>query len=118
MSAVRCRSLRLSNLDSLNAFGAAPSAHAGIPVFGSEIEQVKSGCVASMGIDYVELGKVTGQMAAGILKGETKASDMKFAAAEAAELYVNTAAADKIGMKLDEAYISDAVETFDEIVVE
>lgn len=91
---------------------------AGIPVFGSEIEQVKSGCVASMGIDYVELGKVTGQMAAAILKGETKASDMKFAAAEAAELYVNTAAADKIGMKLDEAYISDAVETFDEIVVE
>ena len=28
---------------------------AGIPVFGSEIEQVKLGCVAAMGLDYTEL---------------------------------------------------------------
>lgn len=89
-----------------------------IPVFGSEIEQVKNGCVASMGIDYVALGKVTGEMAAGILKGETQASDLTFESAKEAELYVNTAAADQIGMKLDEAYISDAVEVFDEITVE
>ena len=45
-----------------------------IPVFGSEIEQVKSGCVASMGIDYYQLGIKTGKMAAKILKGEEKAS--------------------------------------------
>ncbi len=51
-----------------------------IPVFGSEIEQVKSGCVASMGIDYYQLGIKTGKMAAKILKGEEK----------------NTAAADKL----------------------
>lgn len=89
-----------------------------IPVFGSEIEQVKSGCVASMGIDYVALGKLTGEMAASILKGETTAADTKFASAETAELYVNTAAAELIGMKLDEAYISGAAESFDEIVVE
>ena len=35
-----------------------------IPVFGSEIEQVKIGCLASMGIDYIALGKQTGEMAA------------------------------------------------------
>ncbi|WP_283606749.1 ABC transporter substrate binding protein [Faecalispora anaeroviscerum] len=46
-----------------------------IPVFGSEIEQVKNGCLASQGIDYVALGKETGKMAASILKGEKKAGE-------------------------------------------
>ena len=76
--------------------------NAGIPVFGSEIEQVKSGCVASMGIDYFQLGVETGAMAAKILKGEATAQDTNFITASKAELYVNTAAADKIGMKLDD----------------
>ena len=88
-----------------------------IPVFGSEIEQVKSGCVASMGIDYYQLGIETGKMAAKILKGEEKASDTPFITASKAELYVNTAAADKIGMTLDADYIKDAAETFDKIEV-
>lgn len=89
-----------------------------IPVFGSEVEQVKNGCVASMGIDYVALGKVTGEMAAKVLKGESKASDMKFETAEEAELYINTAAAEKIGMILDEEYVAGAAESFSEITVD
>lgn len=89
-----------------------------IPVFGSEVEQVKNGCVASMGIDYVELGKTTGKMAAKVLKGESKAADLNFESAKEAQLYVNTAAADKIGMKLDADYIKDAAETFTEITAE
>lgn len=92
--------------------------NASIPVFGSEIEQVKSGCVASMGIDYFQLGVETGAMAAKILKGEATAQDTNFITASKAELYVNTAAADKIGMKLDDSYVKDAAQTFDEIVVE
>lgn len=36
---------------------------AGVPIYGSEVEQVKLGCVASAGIDYVQLGKQTGLMA-------------------------------------------------------
>ena len=93
----------------------AKATAAGIPVFGSEIEQVKVGCVASMGIDYFELGKQTGIMAAKILKGEATAADTPFITASEAELYVNTAAAAKINMVLDDAYIADAVETFTEI---
>lgn len=89
----------------------------GIPVFGSEIEQVRNGCVASMGIDYFELGRETGLMAAKILKGEAAAQDTPYISASAAELYVNTAAAEKIGMTLDESYISTAAETFDTIEV-
>lgn len=45
-----------------------------IPVFGSEEEQVKNGCVASAGIDYIDLGKKAGVMAARVLKGEDIAS--------------------------------------------
>lgn len=36
----------------------------GIPVYGSEVEQVKNGCLAAMSIDYVAVGKATGDLAA------------------------------------------------------
>jgi len=42
---------------------------AGIPVFGSEEEQVRNGCVASETLDYIALGVTTGKMAAQILGG-------------------------------------------------
>lgn len=90
----------------------------GIPVFGSEIEQVKNGCLASMGIDYVALGKQTGEMAAKVLKGEAAASDIPYETCKGASLYVNTAVAEKLSFEMDEDYIKDAAETFDEIVVE
>lgn len=35
-----------------------------IPVYGSEVEQVKNGCLAAMSIDYVAVGKATGNLAA------------------------------------------------------
>ena len=44
---------------------------AGIPVFGSEEEQVRNGCVASESLDYVALGAETGRMAASVLSGES-----------------------------------------------
>lgn len=43
-----------------------------IPVFGSEIEQVKIGCLAAEGIDYIALGKQTGKMAAKVLKAKQR----------------------------------------------
>lgn len=89
---------------------------AGIPVFGSEVEQVKNGCVASMGLEYVELGKQTGRMAAKILKGEAKASEMNFEVITEPSLYVNFAAAEKINLVLPANYANDAYQSFDEIV--
>lgn len=89
-----------------------------IPVFGSEVEQVKAGCVASMGLEYIELGKQTGRMAAKVLKGEAKASELNFEVISEPSLYVNTAAAEKIGLVLPENYTSDAYQVFDEITVE
>ena len=41
-----------------------------IPVFGSEIEQVKAGCLASASIEYVTVGKLSGKQAAEILNGK------------------------------------------------
>lgn len=89
-----------------------------IPVFGSEIEQVKSGCLASMGIDYIALGKQTGEMASKILKGESKAEEMPYEVCSGASLYVNTAVADKLNFELDQATVDGAAEVFDEITVE
>lgn len=89
-----------------------------IPVFGSEIEQVKSGCLASMGIDYVALGKQTGEMAAKILKGEAKAEEMPYEVCSGASLYVNTAVAEKLAFGLEQDTIDSAAEVFDEITVE
>ena len=71
----------LTNLTDNNVVGVLDSVlektnEAGIPVYGSEIEQVKKGCVASAGIEYVSLGKQTGMMAAKILKGEATAEEM------------------------------------------
>ena len=77
---------------------------AGKPVFGSEIEQVKKGCVASVGLDYVLVGEVTGKMAAKVLKGEAKASEMKFITFEEADLYGNEEAAKAYGLTLPEGY--------------
>src|SRR3546814_1589191 len=51
---------------------------AGIPVYGSEIEQMKLGCVAGAGLDYIKLGIQTGQMAAKILRGETTCQDTPY----------------------------------------
>jgi len=64
----------LSNLTDNTVVGSLPvileAANArGIPVFGSEIEQVKIGCVAGEGLEYYELGKQTGKMAAKVIKG-------------------------------------------------
>lgn len=89
-----------------------------IPVFGSEVEQVKAGCVASMGLEYYELGKQTGKMAAKVLKGEAKASEMNYEVISEPSLYVNFAAAEKIGLTLPANYAEDAYQSFDEIIVE
>ena len=86
-----------------------------IPVFGSEIEQVRIGCLAAMGLDYIELGKQTGHMAAQVLKGEAKASDMNYEVIEEAAFYGNTKVAENLGITLPEELTGQAAELFEEI---
>ena len=86
-----------------------------IPVFGSEIEQVRIGCLAAMGLDYIELGKQTGHMAAQVLKGEAEASQMNYEVIEEAAFYGNSKVAENLGITLPEELTSQAVELFDDI---
>ena len=86
-----------------------------IPVFGSEIEQVKIGCLAAMGLDYVDLGKQTGRMAAEVLKGEKKASELNFEVIETAAFYGNSKVAEDLGITFPEDLASNAKELFTEI---
>lgn len=86
---------------------------AGVPVFGSEIEQVKLGCLAAEGLDYLALGRQTGVMAAKVLKGEALASEMKFETIAESQLIINTAVAESFGIKVSEALLGRASEVFD-----
>ena len=91
---------------------------AGIPVFGSEVEQVKAGCVAAMGIDYTQLGIQTGKMAAKVLKGEATCAELEYEVIEDPSLYINTAALDGINIEINDELLEAASETYDEITVE
>ncbi|MDD4726854.1 MAG: ABC transporter substrate-binding protein [Tissierellia bacterium] len=81
-----------------------------IPIFGSEIEQVKLGCIASEGIEYVELGKQTGRMAAQILRGEKEADDIPYEIIEQSSLYINTSVMEEFGLTLAEEYLDRAMD--------
>ena len=86
-----------------------------IPVFGSEIEQVHKGCIASMGLDYVELGKQTGHMAAKILKGEENIKNMNFEVIENASLYLNKKVVENLGLTIDPSFEQRAAEVYNTI---
>lgn len=83
-----------------------------VPVFGSEVEQVKIGCLGAMGLDYVALGEQTGKMAAKVLKSEAKASDIPFEVIENASFYGNQAVADELGLPSLEETIDQVGEIF------
>lgn len=86
-----------------------------IPVFGSEVEQVKVGCLASEGLEYIELGKQTGRMAAKVLKGQAKASELNFEIIEGASFYGNNEVAKNLGITFPEELTGSATEMFDSI---
>ena len=76
---------------------------------------MRKGCLAAEGLDYIELGKQTGRMAAKILKGEAEASEMNFETISEPGFYVNLAVAEQFGITIDEELLSTAVESFDSI---
>ena len=83
---------------------------AGKPVFGSEIEQVKLGCAAAEGLDYIALGRQTGLMAAKVLKGEAKAIEIPYEIITEPQLYVNSNALAKFGITLSDELAARAIE--------
>lgn len=79
-----------------------------IPVFGSEEEQVGNGCIASAGIDYIELGKKAGIMAARVLKGED-VKNIPYETLTESKITINTEVAEKIGVTIPQS-ITDRAE--------
>ena len=76
---------------------------AGIPVYGSEVEQVSNGCIASISIDYVALGKATGDLGIRILGGESAGTIPVVRFSEGTPV-VNTEVMEKFGIALPDAY--------------
>lgn len=105
----------LSNLTDNNVVGVLGSIlektnEVGIPVYGSEIEQMELGCVAGAGLDYVQLGIQTGKMAAQILTGEATCEDLPYETIENYGLYVNSNALAAMGLTLPEDVAQNAEE--------
>ncbi len=69
-----------------------------IPVFAGEEGMTRSGGLATASISYYELGYKAGEMAAAILKGESKPQDMPIAYAPNPTIFLNKIAADKLGI--------------------
>lgn len=63
----------------------------------------------------MELGKQTGRMAAKVLKGEAKASEMPAEVIEGSSLYINTEAAEMLGIQIPESLNERAAEVFETI---
>jgi len=105
-----------SNLTDNNVVGVLPSFlekanEAKIPVYGSEVEQVKIGCVAAAGIDYYELGRQSGKMAAKILKGEATAAAMPYETITDFSYYINSAALAEMGVSVPADIAEKAIES-------
>lgn len=107
------------NLTDNTVVGVLPSIlektnEAGIPVYGSEIEQVKIGCVASAGIDYFELGRQTGAMAAKVLRGEATCDEIPFETITEYEIYLNNGALSEMNITVPSDIAEKAIVTDNE----
>ena len=80
---------------------------AGIPVYGSEIEQVKKGCLASNSMDYVQIGRTTGEMAAEVLDGGD-ITTMAVRTVSDSTPVINGEVLDALQMEMPEALVNEA----------
>lgn len=74
-----------------------------IPVFGSEEEQLKVGCIASESLDYVEIGRETAKLAVKIIEGEN-ASEIPVTVNNASKPVINKKAAQLLNIEIPKEY--------------
>lgn len=79
-----------------------------LPVICGEGGMVKSGGLATLGIDYYKLGVQTGEMAADILSGKSKPADMAIQSQKEFTVIINKKYADAIGMEIPAKVLKDA----------
>lgn len=73
-----------------------------IPVFTGEVGMMSGGGLATVSVDYFELGKQTGAMAAKILKGEATPDSMSIEMPEVTTTAINKATVDALGIEVPE----------------
>lgn len=78
------------------------------PVIGAEAGTVEGGAVATLGIDYTELGRQTGEMALRILRDGEDPATMAVETAKEFTYMVNEDAAERQGVTIPEAILSEA----------
>ena len=69
---------------------------------------VNAGGILTLGINYKDLGKLTGEMAVKVLKGEAKVGDLEVAKLTKFELVINKAKATEAGINLPSALLAKA----------
>lgn len=82
---------------------------ASIPVFAADTATVSRGAVAALGFNYYNHGRQTGAMVARVLNGK-KPGDMPVETMDTLDLFVNPAAAERMGITLSDDLIQDAKE--------
>ncbi|MCJ0762614.1 ABC transporter substrate-binding protein [Variovorax terrae] len=78
-----------------------------IPLIASDTDSVKRGAIAALGINYYDLGRQTGKVVVRILKGEQPGA-IASETSDKLELFVNTTAAEKQGVKLPADFLKSA----------
>ena len=78
-----------------------------IPVFAADEGMTMTGGVATYSVDYYKLGYQTGLMAAKVLSGEAKVSDMAIETQKDIKLTVNEERAKKLGITIPDALRKD-----------
>ncbi|MBO8137887.1 MAG: ABC transporter substrate-binding protein [Desulfotomaculum sp.] len=79
-----------------------------IPVYTGESNSVEKGAVATIGIDYYQLGRTTGKMALEVINGSDPA-EMPIQGQEGTDIVVNLKAAEAMGVTVPDEIINKAV---------
>ncbi len=78
-----------------------------IPVYSGDTDSVNRGTIAALGFNYYDIGRQTGQVVLRILEGE-KPGDIPVRTADGTDLFVNPAAAKKMGVSIPAALLTRA----------
>lgn len=80
---------------------------ANLPVFSGDTDSVERGAVATVGFDYYQIGRQTGDIVLRILNGEDPGS-IPVTIASGSDLFVNPAAAEAMGIEIPPAVMDRA----------
>jgi putative ABC transport system substrate-binding protein len=80
-----------------------------VPVYAGDTDSVKRGAIATIGFDYYQIGRQTGEIVARVLGGESPGS-IPVRAATGTDLFVNPTAAAAMGVTIPEAVVARAKE--------